>query len=446
MFWKVCTLCLVLFLLTGCQQASIIADRGGVWIDAPLNGAQAPLGTTVTVVAYASMPGGVNQMTLFIDNGQVGMMSLEAVSADLFRGQGVWTPPSEGKYLISVQSAAPDGQSKSSSPVLLIVTQNVSVVSSTEAVEPVLELTADSTSLNAGECTFLHWQVHNLQPQSIDLNGKPVPLEGDEQVCPCFTTTYDLIVLAGDKYARSLTIQVSGVCNAPTTPSPPLPSIKFWVDNTQIPAGSCTTLHWAVSDAAEVWFEGQKVAAIGDYPSCLCVSRSYTLGVIGLDGSKNEQSITVNVTGSCVVATTPPPVVITTSAPPQNTYTPTPTSTPVTPQPPVDTTPPPTPTPLKPGSASSDNPPDFYCPLTLRWQPVSDPSGVTYRVVLEKETSSGGWSQVGSWNNLVEPQKDVSGQFQCDIGWKYRWRVSAVDGAGNQSNWSSWLYYESPLT
>jgi len=438
---KILALSLMVFVLSGCQQAFIKTGRGGIWIDAPLSGAQVLPGTPITVVAYASMPGGVSQMTMFVGNTATTTLSLETVSADLFRGQGVWTPPSEGKYFINVQAVAAGGVSVSSDPVLLIVRENIVPISTTVVAEPLLELRADSTSLNAGECTFLHWKVRNLQPQSIDLNGKPVPVEGDEQVCPCFTTTYDLIVLAGDKYAQSLTIQVSGTCETPTTPPPPSPSIKFWADSTNIPAGSCTNLHWVVDNASEVWLEGQKVNVSGDYPICLCTARDYTLGVIGLDGSKIEQSLSIGVTGSCVTVTTPAPVIII-----QPSRTPTPTSTPVTPQPPADKTPPPVPAPLEPGSTSPDNPPDFYCPLTLRWQPVSDPSGVVYSVVLEKETSSGNWSQVGSWDNLAEPQKDILGQFQCDIGWKYRWRVRAIDGAGNRSNWSSWLYYESPLT
>jgi hypothetical protein len=36
--------------------------------------------------------------------------------------------------------------------------------------------------------------------------------------------------------------------------------------------------------------------------------------------------------------------------------------------------------------------------------------------------------------------------ISVEIGYTYRWRVRAIDGAGNQSDWSGWFTFNIPLT
>lgn len=339
---------LIAALLCGCagQAAAGRTARSGVWIDAPLNGALVAPGTAVVVTAYASGVSEVTQMTLFVGGSSAGVLTVDQVSQGLVRGQGVWTPPAAGSYWLSIEVGTADGSSAVSDPVLLQVGEVTPIPPTTAAPEPVVVLTADATSLAAGGCTILRWQVRNVEAQSIDLNGVPVSVDGTQEVCLCESMTYDLIVLAGgEKYSQSVAIAVSGTCVTPTTPAPP---------TTQVP--------------------------------------------------------------------------------------------PTTTQPPPDTTPPPVPSPLGPGSTDPGNPPDVDCPVTLRWQAVSDPSGVVYSAVLEKEIAPGNWSQVGSWDNLTVTEKSLSGLLLCDYGWTYRWRVRARDGAGNWSGWSAWLAYEVPIS
>lgn len=339
---------LIAALLCGCagQAAAGPTGRSGVWIDAPLSGARVAPGTAVVVTAYASGASDVTQMTLLVGGSSAGVLAVDQVSERLFRGQGVWTPSAAGSYWLRVEMATADGGSAISDAVLLQVAEATPIPPTTAAPEPVVLLTADATSLTAGACTFLRWQVRNVEAQSIDLNGVPVGPEGAQEVCLCESITYDLIVLAGgEKYSQSVAIAVSGTCVTPTTPAPP-----------------------------------------------------------------------------------------TTQAPPTTT------------QPPPDTTPPPIPSPLGPGSTDPNNPPDVDCPVTLRWQAVSDPSGVTYSVGLEKQIAPGNWSQVGSWDNLTVTERPLSGLLLCDYGWTYRWRVRARDGAGNWSSWSAWLAYEVPIS
>ncbi len=99
---------------------------------------------------------------------------------------------------------------------------------------------------------------------------------------------------------------------------------------------------------------------------------------------------------------------------------------------PPDNTPPPTPTQLSPpnGQAYPDSPEEIQ--TTLQWTEVTDPSGVTYSVELE-------YFQFTQWH----PWRTITGLTSPSYTWtlKYetqRWRVWAIDGAGNQSEKSPW--------
>lgn len=74
---------------------------------------------------------------------------------------------------------------------------------------PFTTFTADSTSINAGQCTMLHWTSGNIQ--SIFLNGQAATGVEDRQVCPTTTTLYQLVAhsSSGD-ITKEITIQVTG--------------------------------------------------------------------------------------------------------------------------------------------------------------------------------------------------------------------------------------------
>jgi len=67
-------------------------------------------------------------------------------------------------------------------------------------------------------------------------------------------------------------------------------------------------------------------------------------------------------------------------------------------------------------------------PITFRWQPVEDPSGVSY--ALEVGHNVKVWPPVAMRTGLTNTT--------CTINLEpgtYYWRIKAVDGAGNESNW-----------
>ena len=85
----------------------------------------------------------------------------------------------------------------------------------TEPPPPVIEFSADDTTITAGDTTYLRWHVEHVQ--AIYLDGAPVTgPDGQQAVSPATTTTYELrAVHAGGEETRSVTITV-------------LPAIQSW--------------------------------------------------------------------------------------------------------------------------------------------------------------------------------------------------------------------------
>jgi hypothetical protein len=191
----------------------------------------------------------------------------------------------------------------------------------------------------------------------------------------------------------------------PTHTPPPLEAlIEFGASAAEIDAGDCATLLWHVENVQAVFLDGKGVAGVGSKEVCPCEDTTYVLSITLLDGAETERSFTLRVEGDCV--------------------TPTPTPEP-------DTTSPPVPPIISPTDGAA-----LACEqVTLDWNAVSDPSGIAeYRVQVQQ--NAGGWDDVSDspWSGLSGTELELD----LDCGGIYRWRVKAVDGAGNESAFSAW--------
>ena len=192
--------------------------------------------------------------------------------------------------------------------------------------------------------------------------------------------------------------------HTPTLSPTPTPLIEFWADDTTIPAGTCTTIHWKTEHVQAVFFNGDGVSGTGSYQTCPCEDETHTLEVALLDGSHTVRQVDIQVTGSCI--------------------TPTP-----------DIQGPPAPSSLAP---SGDVVLSCRASVTLSWSAAKDPSGVTgYYVRLERQISRNTWELAGTWGPLSGTKTTVP--VSCGLG--YRWVVRARDGAGNLGPWSSWATF-----
>ena len=80
-------------------------------------------------------------------------------------------------------------------PAPLSPTAAPTTVEVAETATPLL-FSADSTALNAGECTILRWEIENVD--AVFFDGTPVSGRGIREVCPEETTRYTLLVLYSD--------------------------------------------------------------------------------------------------------------------------------------------------------------------------------------------------------------------------------------------------------
>ena len=192
----------------------------------------------------------------------------------------------------------------------------------------------------------------------------------------------------------------------PTRTSTPRPEaeIEFWADPAEINAGECTMLRWNVSNVSVVVFGGIEQPFSGSDQECPCENRTYTLKATLQDGTNIERTVSVNVNGSC--ATEVPP----------------------------DTSPPPVPSPQVPANGLTIG---CKASQSLAWLPVSDPSKIQeYQVEIQRSSDNSSWSAApGSPKNGLTDKTTTIG---VECGWYYRWRVRAIDGVGNISDWSGW--------
>lgn len=183
------------------------------------------------------------------------------------------------------------------------------------------------------------------------------------------------------------------------TPTPvPGPVVEFYADPATVEAGFCTDIIWHAEGVESVLFGGIDQPLDGSYRTCPCVTEYYTLTVNHVDGSQERIQLELPVTGTC-----------------------------------EDTTPPPAPSPQVPQNGLT-----LSCRSSqaLSWLPVEDDSGIDYYQV-EVQTHSGdnNWSAI-SGSPFTATDKTINVTVDC--GWYYRWRVRAVDGAGNVGDWSAW--------
>ena len=204
-----------------------------------------------------------------------------------------------------------------------------------------------------------------------------------------------------------------------TPTSPPGVVTRFWADSNQVAAGECTTLRWHTENVKRVIFIDVDQPYDGSYYVCLCTAKQYTLRIVHLDDNQETLTVDIKVTGTCA----------------------TPTAT-RTPPPPPDNTPPPAPTPQVPANGLT-----LPCVASqnLVWLPVNDPSGIAqYQVEVQRHSGDNVWHTVSGSPFTGITDKQVAVNVEC--GWYYRWRVRAVDGAGNIGPWSGWSLFAITLT
>ncbi|KAA3646250.1 MAG: hypothetical protein DWQ07_08485 [Chloroflexi bacterium] len=207
----------------------------------------------------------------------------------------------------------------------------------------------------------------------------------------------------------------------------PATTVELWVEPAEVQAGECANIYWRVENAQSVRLGNSEVPAEGHYEACHCSNELYRLTVTDLDGAEEEHQAIIQVTGSCDAAPEEG------EEPPPDDSDPPPPST--------DTTAPPAPTLNSPSNGS-----DLGCvsSTALSWSAVSDESGIAeYRIEVQRHAGDNNWSTAPG--TPLSGLGSTSTSISVECGWTYRWRVQAVDGAGNVGAWSGWFQFNVPL-
>jgi hypothetical protein len=163
------------------------------------------------------------------------------------------------------------------------VPTTVAPVAPPAPVGPEITFVADRTTIGPGECVSISWSVANVQ--AVYYQGEGVTGQGGTQECPRATTTYTLtaVTAAGEQISRALTITVQSSY-----------SVNFWADQTTIPYGECTVLHWDAQGVSAVYYQGEGVTGQGSRQECLSVtSQTYTLLVVLPSGEQITYTVTL---------------------------------------------------------------------------------------------------------------------------------------------------------
>lgn len=83
----------------------------------------------------------------------------------------------------------------------------------------------------------------------------------------------------------------------PPPPPPPGATVNFVANPTSIAQGQCSTLRWDVEGVREIYFEGVGVTGHEQRQQCPTRTTTYTLRVVFTDGSTQNYTQTVTVTG-----------------------------------------------------------------------------------------------------------------------------------------------------
>ncbi len=83
------------------------------------------------------------------------------------------------------------------------------------------------------------------------------------------------------------------------TPEPEEVAVRFWAEENEVEAGSCTNLHWQTAHARSVTLDGRGMPDSGAQQVCPCEDTTYWLAVTASDDTTERFPAEVLVTGSC---------------------------------------------------------------------------------------------------------------------------------------------------
>jgi len=165
--------------------------------------------------------------------------------------------------------------------------------------QPIIEFSADRTTVHPGEHATLRWRVENVKAVFFFRKGEPwrehgVVGQGERRVSPPESTSYRLRVILADDSVEEHKINIHV--------EPERPSGILWVDRMEITRDECVIFRWHVEGVKAVYFfpEGDRwqdhgVVGEGEKKVCPPETTTYRLRVIKADDSVEVHEIKIHV-------------------------------------------------------------------------------------------------------------------------------------------------------
>jgi hypothetical protein len=251
-----------------------MAENPQVWINVPRPGMVDP-GTRVEVVSSASDLDGITQVELRANGELVAADESADPSATFVKATQYWNADEVGNYTLEV--TAWDNEGNSGNATVQIQVGRVAAMVPTATDTP----TATATK--------------PVEEEPVKLTPTPTQTE-----IPTTTPT-------GTRTPVATATPTDTPTSTPTTPA--CGDADFRADETQVEAGSYTTLRWDVDNVKAVYLDGK---GVGGHDSQqvgpLCDPQyTYTLRVVCPDDSEKNYTVTINVSGTCEVPDTEGP-------------------------------------------------------------------------------------------------------------------------------------------
>jgi hypothetical protein len=245
---KILFLFLFSMMLSGCAFDSTY-HPDWIFLDAPLDDFEAPVGSAVPVRAHSDVNYPAMQMIIEVNGVGVGNLSVSQQSQDppLYVGTGSWTILSPGDYHLRVRLQSGN---------------------------------SDDTTREVRIRAYLQPTVAPLMPATTEPGLSVSPLPPQLPALPTYTLFPTLTV--------------------PPSPTPLTPiEINFWANEMEIAKGSCTFLHWEVKHASLVTLNNGTVAAQGKQKVCPSENITYALRAQNA-GENVERSLVIKVTAPAI--------------------------------------------------------------------------------------------------------------------------------------------------
>jgi hypothetical protein len=424
------TLGMLALVLAACSPGP---DAGGptVWIDVPVNGLNVAEGEPVNIEGHASHASGIERVEVWADGALAATLEDLDAYGTLSTFNASWTPTAPGEH--TLQAIAFTSAGEASEPDSARITVGLPTFAGPDlaivSVEAVVDAYKGDTPIcntrvvyrNAGTAAIpgafdIKFAFDGVDQHTMTVAGG---LPSGSEAEAIFIYQFDGVHYVGVNLDWSEAVAETNEMNnafaearrceatAPPTATivpPGEPMVRFVANPPEIQAGGCTTLRWEVEGAEQVIFGGIAQPTAGSYKDCLCAAQRYTLRVVDQKGVERRYTVDIPVKGECATVV------------------------------PSDTTPPSVPVPSVPSAGLG-----LSCrsSQTVAWLPASDDSGIQeYRVQVQRHSGDNSWADVSGSAFTGVDGKQM--ELDVDCGWYYRYRVRAVDEAGNVSDWSAW--------